>query len=113
MMAGVYSELSDFVLAHRRCTGPRRGDASLLPRRVSRSDAACLPNDGIPSHPHRLFARLGLIGRLPLHRRLERSVAVSGVGHSRDSACLPVRSLPDVTATGLIRTLMYLTAPTS
>jgi hypothetical protein len=27
--AGVYSELRNFMLAHRRCAGPRRGDASL------------------------------------------------------------------------------------
>ena len=28
-MAGVYPELGAFVLAHRKCAGARRGDASL------------------------------------------------------------------------------------
>ena len=29
LMPGVYTELRDFVLAHRECAGPRRADASL------------------------------------------------------------------------------------
>ena len=30
MMAGVYSELRGFVLAHRHCTGPRHADVDPL-----------------------------------------------------------------------------------